>query len=138
MTVLFMILAILNHRTPQKQACPLNETRGERGERVLLKELSTRTANVQLREIGCSKTIIAMTKKEQFMAFILVGATARDISGDSNDCQLILHMAGQIPCDAIPVNVMNAAKVYLAFCSFEGKRPFRWMLPPAEENAAQS
>jgi predicted nucleotidyltransferase len=42
-----------------------------------------------------------MTKKEQFMAFILVGATARDI---------------------------HAAKVYLAFCSQDGKRPHRWML----------
>lgn len=76
-----------------------------------------------------------MTKKEQFMAFVLVGAAARDISADSNDSQLILHMAGQIPGDAIPVNVMNAAKVYLAFCSYEGKRPYRWMLPPAGEKA---
>jgi hypothetical protein len=74
-----------------------------------------------------------MTKKEQFMAFILVGATARDINADTNDAQLILHMAGQIPGDAIPENVMNAAKVYLAFCSQDGKRPHRWMLPPGEE-----
>ena len=71
-----------------------------------------------------------MTKKEQFMAFILVGATARDINAETNDAQLILHMAGQIPGDAIPENVMNAAKVYLAFCSHDGKRPHRWMLPP--------
>jgi hypothetical protein len=75
----------------------------------------------------------SMTKKEQFMAFILVGATARDINGETNDWQLILHMAGQIPGDAIPENVMNAAKVYVAFCSQEGKRPYRWMLPPSRE-----
>jgi hypothetical protein len=72
-----------------------------------------------------------MTKKEQFMAFVLVGATARDIHTDTSDSQLIMHMAAQIPSDAIPANVMNAAKVYLAFCSYEGKRPYRWMLPPA-------
>jgi hypothetical protein len=69
-----------------------------------------------------------MSKKEQFMAFILAGATARDISGESDDAQLILHMAGQIPEDAIPWNVMNAAKVFMAFCSHPGKRPFRLML----------
>ena len=62
------------------------------------------------------------------MAFILVGATARDISADTNDAQLILHMAGQIPDEAIPDNVFNAAKVFLAFCSHAGKRPHNWML----------
>jgi len=36
------------------------------------------------------------------MAFILVGATARDINAETNDAQLILHIAGQIPEDAIP------------------------------------
>jgi hypothetical protein len=74
------------------------------------------------------KTMGIMTKKEQFMAFILVGATARDITEESNDSQLILHMAERIPCDAIPINVMNAAKVYLEYCSRDGKQPFRWML----------
>jgi hypothetical protein len=69
-----------------------------------------------------------MTKKEQFMAFILVGAATRDLQAETHDAQLILHMAGQIPGDAIPVNVMNAAKVYLAFCTYDGKRPYRWML----------
>jgi len=62
------------------------------------------------------------------MAFILVGATARDINAETNDAQLILHMAGQIPDEAIPENVMNAAKVFMAFCSQDGKRPHRWML----------
>lgn len=70
---------------------------------------------------------MSMTKKEQLMAFLLVGATARDIRGESDDAQLILHMANQIPEEAIPHNVMNAAKVFLAFCSHPGKRPFRWM-----------
>ncbi len=74
----------------------------------------------------------SMTKKEQFMAFILVGATARDMSAETNDAQLVLHMAGQIPEDAIPENVMNAAKVFMAFCSHTGKRPHRWMVPPSE------
>jgi len=70
------------------------------------------------------------------MAFILVGATARDINGETNDAQLILQMASQIPEEAIPDNIMNAAKVFLAFCSHAGKRPYRWMLPPRLKIAA--
>ena len=69
-----------------------------------------------------------MSKKEQFMAFILVGAIARDMSAESNDSQLIMHIASQIPEDAIPANIMNAAKVFLAFCHDARKRPHRWML----------
>jgi hypothetical protein len=69
-----------------------------------------------------------MTKKEQFMAFVLVGAIARDISAETTDSQLIVHVASQIPEDEIPVNIMNAAKVYLAFCYDSSKRPHRWML----------
>jgi hypothetical protein len=79
------------------------------------------------------KQIHPMTKKEQFMAFVLVGATARDINADTNDSQLILHTASQIPEDAIPENIMNAAKVFLAFCQYAGKRPYRWMLPEKAE-----
>jgi hypothetical protein len=69
-----------------------------------------------------------MTKKEQFMAFVLVGAVARDISAETDDHQLIMHIASQIPEDAIPVQIMNAAKVFLAFCNDGSKRPHRWML----------
>lgn len=69
-----------------------------------------------------------MTKKEQFMAFVLVGAFVRDRRTGANDCELILRMAARIPADAIPDNVLNAAKVYLAFCNFSGKRPYKWML----------
>jgi hypothetical protein len=70
-----------------------------------------------------------MTKKEQFLAFVLVGATAHDMQAETNDAQLILHLASQIPEESIPDNVMNAAKVYLAFCNDTDKRPHRWMLP---------
>jgi len=69
-----------------------------------------------------------MTKKDQFMTFILVGAIARDISSETTDHQLVLHIASQIPEEAIPANIMNAAKVFLAFCGDANKRPFRWML----------
>ena len=69
-----------------------------------------------------------MTKKEQFMAFVLVGAIARDIGAETQDSQLIMHIASQIPEEAIPTNIMNAAKVFLAFCHDAGKRPHRWML----------
>jgi hypothetical protein len=69
-----------------------------------------------------------MSKKEQFLAFVLVGATAQDISTGNKDCPLILHMAGQIPEERIPDNVINAAKVFLAFCNGVCKRPHAWML----------
>ncbi len=64
-----------------------------------------------------------MSKKEQFLAFVLVGATAQDISTDNNDCPLILRLASQIPEERIPDNVTNAAKVFLAFCNGVCKRP---------------
>lgn len=76
-----------------------------------------------------------MTKKEQFLAFILVGAAARDASASTNDAQLILRLANQIRCEVIPVNVMNAAKVYLAYCNDPDKRPYRWMLPERTQAA---
>ena len=69
-----------------------------------------------------------MSKKEQFLAFVLVGATAQDASIASNDCPLIMRVAGQIPEEQIPDNAMNAAKVFLAFCNGVCKRPHDWML----------
>jgi hypothetical protein len=69
-----------------------------------------------------------MSKKEEFLAFVLAGATAQDASTGSNDCPLIMHIASQIPEERIPDNVMNAAKVFLAFCNGVCKRPHDWML----------
>ena len=69
-----------------------------------------------------------MSKKEQFLAFVLVGAMAQDVSKQSNDCPLIMHTAGQIPEEQIPDNVMNAAKVFLAYCNGVYERPHAWML----------
>lgn len=65
-----------------------------------------------------------MSKKEQFLAFVFVGALAQD----GKDVALILHIASQIPEEHIPDNVMNAAKVFLAFCNGICKRPYHWML----------
>jgi hypothetical protein len=69
-----------------------------------------------------------MSKKDQFMAFVFLGAVSHDINADSSDSQLVMRLASEIPNDAIPDNVMNAAKVFLAFCSDVRKRPHRWML----------
>jgi len=69
-----------------------------------------------------------MTKKEQFLAFVLVGALAQDVSTESHDCALIMHIATQIPEERIPDNVINAAKVFLAFCNGVCKQPHNWML----------
>ena len=72
-----------------------------------------------------------MSKKEQFLAFVLVGALAQDFATQRNDCPLIMHIAGQIPAERIPENVMNAPKVFLAFCNGVCKRPHAWMLARA-------
>ena len=69
-----------------------------------------------------------MSKKEEFLAFVLAGATAQDGSTGSNDCPLIMHIASQIQEERIPDNVMNAAKVFLAFCNGVCTRPHDWML----------
>ncbi len=69
-----------------------------------------------------------MSKREQFLAFVWVGALAQDFGRNSNDTPLIMHIASQIPPEQIPDNVMNAAKVFLAFCNGVCKRPHYWML----------
>jgi hypothetical protein len=69
-----------------------------------------------------------MSKKEQFLAFVLAGAEAQDTCTENNDSPLITHVAGQIPEERIPENVTNAAKVYLAFCNGACK-PHPWMFP---------
>jgi hypothetical protein len=69
-----------------------------------------------------------MSKKEQFLAFVLVGALAQQVGRESDDASLIMHIAGQIPEERIPENAMNAAKVFLAFCNGVCKKPHNWML----------
>jgi len=73
-----------------------------------------------------------MSKKEQFLAFVLVGALAQDAKSHGNDTSLMMHMANLIPEDQIPDNVMNAAKVFLAFCAGLSKRPHPWMMARAK------
>lgn len=69
-----------------------------------------------------------MSKREQFLAFVWVGAVAQDFSRKTSDSSLIVQLASAIPEDHIPDNVMNAAKVFLAYCNGISKRPFHWML----------
>jgi hypothetical protein len=87
---------------------------------------------------GCSECSAAMagnnvekglmSKKEQFLAFVLVGALAQDFSRKTHDTALIMHVASRIPADHIPDNAMNAAKVFLAYCNGLCKLPHLWML----------
>jgi hypothetical protein len=44
------------------------------------------------------------------------------------DTALIMHIAGSIPENHIPDNAVNAAKVFLAYCSGLCKMPHHWML----------
>ena len=69
-----------------------------------------------------------MSKREQFLAFVWVGALAQDLARKTTDTALIMHIASRIPEEHIPDNVMNAAKVFLAFCNGLCKRPHHWML----------
>ena len=70
-----------------------------------------------------------MTRKEQFLAFVYIGALAEDLHADTTNAQLIAQMAAAIPEESIPDCPTNAAKVFLAYCSGRTARPFRWMLP---------
>jgi hypothetical protein len=69
-----------------------------------------------------------MSKREQFLAFVWVGAIAQDFNVKSNDTSLIMRIASQIPEERIPDDVKDAAKVFLAFCNGVRKRPRHWML----------
>ncbi len=69
-----------------------------------------------------------MNKKEQFLAFVEAGAQAQDEQLAGHDCPLIMRVAGQIPEERIPDNVMNAAKVFLAVCNGVCPKPHDWML----------
>jgi hypothetical protein len=69
-----------------------------------------------------------MTKKEQFLAFVLVGALAQDYATHTNDLPLMLRIAASIPESAIPEDPMKAAKAFLAFCNGVVKQPQKWML----------
>ena len=71
-----------------------------------------------------------MSKKKLFLNYVAVEADTQNttrLSGDT-DKSLVLHVAGMIPEDRIPHNVLNAAKVFLAFCNGVCKRPHPWML----------
>ena len=69
-----------------------------------------------------------MSKKEQFLTFVLVGATAHDVNHQLNDAQMVVHTANLIPEAKIPDNVMNAAKVFLAYSQGTLSQPHGWML----------
>jgi hypothetical protein len=69
-----------------------------------------------------------MSNKEQFLAFVFVGAIAQDFLNDSTDTPLVMHIARQIPEERLPEDVMEAARVFLSFCSGVRKRPVGWML----------
>ena len=69
-----------------------------------------------------------MSKRDQFLAFVLVGSLAQDGLRGTRDSQLVTHIASQIPEEQIPDNAMNAAKVFLAFCNGLCKDPHDWML----------
>jgi hypothetical protein len=69
-----------------------------------------------------------MSKKQQFLGFVLAGAVAQETPEKSSDTELIMEIARQIPEEKIPRNIMNAARVFLAFCSGDCKRPHRWMM----------
>ena len=61
------------------------------------------------------------------MVFIFLGAIARDLSAGTRDSQVIARHAEQIPEHRIPLNPLNAAKVFLA-CMDGRTTPHRWMV----------
>ena len=73
-----------------------------------------------------------MMKKELFLVAVFTGALAEDLRSDTANAQLIAQMASAIPEENIPQCPLNAAKVFLAYCSGRTERPFRWILGKAE------
>jgi hypothetical protein len=69
-----------------------------------------------------------MTKQEQFVTIVFLGALAEDIRSDTANAQLIAQIALAIPAAKIPECPANAAKVFLAYCSGRTARPFKWMV----------
>jgi hypothetical protein len=70
-----------------------------------------------------------MQNKEQFLALVFAGAIASDITNETSHAQLIMFIGGQIPEEKIPRNVINAAKVFLAYTSGQrGNHLYKWML----------
>ena len=68
-----------------------------------------------------------MSKREQFLALVYLGALAEDLKNDTTQAQLIAQLASEIPEKRIPHCPANAAKVFLAYCSGRRERPFNWM-----------
>lgn len=71
-----------------------------------------------------------MSKKEQFLAFALVGIMAQDLACKNNDAPLIMRMAAQIPEEQIPDDVTAAAHAFLDFCNGAREKPDDWMIGP--------
>ena len=69
-----------------------------------------------------------MNKKDQFIAFVYVGALNEDLRCNTANAQLIAQMAAGIPEHKIPHCPFNAAKAFLAYCSGRTERPFKWMI----------
>lgn len=68
-----------------------------------------------------------MTKKERFMNFVFLAAIARDLTQGTHDSQMIAWQADQIPEQGIPINPLNAAKVFLAYA--DGRTTaHKWMM----------
>jgi hypothetical protein len=77
-------------------------------------------------------------KKEQFLRSVFLGALYRDIHGETNKLHSIMFVAAQIPEEAIPPVIENAAQVFLAFCHGITDSEFKWfykrepfVMPPA-------
>ena len=58
-----------------------------------------------------------MTKKEQFLAFVLVGALAQDYATNSNDLPLMMRVAASIPESGIPDNPMERPRLFWPFAT---------------------
>lgn len=68
-----------------------------------------------------------MTKKEEFLMYVSVGALAEDTAKQTSNAQELLRLAISIPEESIPGCAMNAAKVFLAYCNGRTNRPHKWM-----------
>jgi hypothetical protein len=76
-----------------------------------------------------------MTAKEQFLAFVCVGAVAQDVRYQTHSSRDIVSVASEIEEEALPPSVVNAALVFLAYLGGRTDRPHAWMFPDPPDMA---
>jgi hypothetical protein len=99
---------------------------------------NTKSTNLPIcRPVQPAESLPELTRKEQFLTFVFIGALSQDLAAKTDDAQEIAAIALSVCEEGIPENTQNAAKVFLAYCSGCTDKPFEWMLSPDPINGTK-